>query len=157
QAEQIPLWPNGPPGFESRKDEPERAESYWVKNIHQPSLTVYLPAADKATGTAVVVCPGGGHRELVYKAEGCEPAEYLSRLGVAAFVLKYRLAREPDSPYDLKQHPREDAQRALRLIRSRAAEWKIDPARVGMLGFSAGGETWCGARPAVNDLRAPRP
>ncbi len=140
QPEQIPLWPNGAPGFEARKDEPERAESYWVKNIHQPSLTVYLPADDKATGTAVVVCPGGGHRELVYKAEGCEPAEYLSRLGVAAFVLKYRLAREPNSSYDLKQHPLQDAQRALRLVRSRAAEWKIDPARVGMLGFSAGGE-----------------
>jgi acetyl esterase/lipase len=140
QTEQIPLWPNGAPGFEARKDEPERAESYWVKNIHQPSLTVYRPAADKATGTAVVICPGGGHRELVYRAEGCEPAEYLSRLGVAAFVLKYRLAREPNSPYDLKLHPRQDAQRALRLIRSRAAEWKIDPARVGMLGFSAGGE-----------------
>lgn len=138
--QQIPLWPDGAPGFESRKDEPERAESYWVKNIHQPSLTVFLPPADKATGTAVVVCPGGGHRELVFNAEGREPAEYLNGLGVAAFVLKYRLAREPNSPYDLKQHPRQDAQRALRLVRTRAADWKIDPARVGMLGFSAGGE-----------------
>ena len=136
----IPLWPKGAPGFEERKDDPERAESYWVKNIHNPSLTVFLPPADKANGAAVIVCPGGGHRELVYNAEGREPAEYLNSLGVAAFVLKYRLAREPNSPYDLKKHPREDAQRALRLVRSRASEWQLDPNRVGLLGFSAGGE-----------------
>lgn len=137
---QIPLWPNGAPGFEARKDEPERAESYWVKNIHNPSLTVFLPPPEKANGAAIVVCPGGGFRELVFNAEGREPAEYLNSLGVAAFVLKYRLPREPDSPYDLKIHPREDGQRALRLVRSRASEWKIDPARIGILGFSAGGE-----------------
>jgi acetyl esterase/lipase len=140
EPQQIPLWSNGAPGFESRKDEPERAESYWVKNIHNPSITVFLPPADKANGAAVVVCPGGGHRELVYKAEGREPAEYLNSIGVAAFVLKYRLAREPESPYDLKKHPREDAQRAMRLVRNHASEWKIDPTRLGVLGFSAGGE-----------------
>src|SRR5438128_933760 len=79
--QQIPLWPNGAPGFEDRRDEPEKAESYWVKNIHNPSITVFLPASEKATGAAVVVCPGGGHRELVFNAEVREPAEYLNSIG----------------------------------------------------------------------------
>jgi acetyl esterase/lipase len=136
----IPLWPNGAPGFENRKDEPEQAKDYWVKNIHNPSIAVYLPPKEKATGAAVVICPGGGHRLLVYNAEGTEPAAFLNNLGVAAIVLKYRLAREENSPYSLDKHPREDAYRAMRLVRSHAKEWGIDTARVGMLGFSAGGE-----------------
>ncbi len=136
----VPLWSGGAPGFESRRDEPELAKDYWVRNINNPSLTVFLPPADKATGAAVVICPGGGHRELVYKAEGVEPAHYLNSLGVAAFVLKYRLAREQGSPYSLDKHPREDGQRAMRLVRSRASEWGIDTNRIGIMGFSAGGE-----------------
>lgn len=140
-SEQIPLWPAGAPGFESRRDEPEQAKDYWVRNIHNPSITVFAPPPDKANGTAVVVVPGGGHRELVFDAEGREPAEFLNKLGVTAFVLKHRLAREPDSPYNVEEHARQDAYRAMRLVRSRAADWNIDPNRVGMLGFSAGGET----------------
>jgi acetyl esterase/lipase len=138
--ERIPLWPDGAPGFESRHNEPEEAQDYWVRNIHNPSLTVFLPPADKATGAAVVVVPGGGHRELVFDAEGRDAAEFLNQLGVAAFVLKYRLARERDSQYQLATHVRDDAYRAMRLVRSRADQWQIDPSRVGMLGFSAGGE-----------------
>jgi len=84
--------------------------------------------------------PGGGHRELVFDAEGRDAAEFLNNLGVAAFVLKYRLAREQDSPYKIETHAREDAYRAMRLVRSRASEWHVDPDRVGILGFSAGGE-----------------
>lgn len=136
----IPLWPNGAPGFENRRNEPEQAKDYWVKNIHNPSLTVFLPPKEKATGAAVIICPGGGHRLLVYNAEGVEPAVFLNEIGVAAFVLKYRLAREENSPYSLDKHPREDAYRAIRLVRNHAKEWNIDTARVGMLGFSAGGE-----------------
>jgi acetyl esterase/lipase len=139
-AQEIPLWANGAPGFESRRNEPIEAKDYWIRNIHNPSITVYLPPKEKATGAAVVICPGGGHRELVFKAEGVEPAEYLNSLGVAAFALKYRLAREAGSPYSIEKHPREDGQRAMRLVRSRAAEWGIDPDRIGMMGFSAGGE-----------------
>jgi len=138
--EEIPLWAGGAPGFESRRDEPVEAQLWWVKNVHNPSITAYLPSAESATGTAVVICPGGGHRELVFNAEGRDPAVLLQGLGVAAFVLKYRLAREEGSPYSLETHVREDAARAMRLVRSRAAEWGIDPHRVGMLGFSAGGE-----------------
>jgi acetyl esterase/lipase len=140
EPQQIPLWPNGAPGFEARRDEPEQARDYWVRNIHNPSITAYLPPEDRATGAAVIVVPGGGHRELVFDAEGRDAAEYLNELGVAAFVLKYRLARERGSRYQLATHVRQDAYRALRLVRSRAKEWHLDPNRVGMLGFSAGGE-----------------
>src|SRR3954453_21304292 len=81
----IPLWAKGAPGFENRRTEPEQAKDYWVKNIHNPSLTVFLPPKEKATGAAVIICPGGGHRELVFNAEGVEPAIFLNNLGVAAF------------------------------------------------------------------------
>jgi acetyl esterase/lipase len=140
QAQQvIPLWENGAPGFESRRDEPEQHKDWWYKNIHNPSLTVFRPPGDKATGTAVIVAAGGGHRELVFNPEGVEPAQYLARLGVTAFALKYRLFREPGSPYTFK-HTAEDIQRAMRTVRSRAAEWNLDPDRIGVMGWSAGGE-----------------
>ncbi len=136
----IPLWPNGAPGFEARKDEPEEAKDYWVKNIHNPSITCFLPPKEKATGAAVVVCPGGGHRLLVFNPEGTDAAEYLNNIGVAVFALKYRLGREENSPYDIETHALQDGQRAMRLVRNRAEEWGLDPTRIGMLGFSAGGE-----------------
>ncbi|HWZ16867.1 MAG TPA: alpha/beta hydrolase [Mucilaginibacter sp.] len=136
----IPLWQKGAPGFENRRNEPEQAKSYWVKNIHNPSLTVFLPPKDKANGAAVVICPGGGHRLLVFNAEGIDPAKFLNNLGVAVFVLKYRLGRDTLSPYKVEVHARQDGFRAMRLVRSRAAEFGIDPNRIGMMGFSAGGE-----------------
>ena len=139
-VQEIPLWPGGAPGFQSRRNEPQLAKDYWVRNIHNPTLTVYLPPKEKATGAAVVICPGGGHRMLVFNAEGDEPAHYLASIGVAAFALKYRLGREEGSPYSIEKHAREDGQRAMRFVRSRAKEWNIDPARIGMMGFSAGGE-----------------
>jgi len=136
----IPLWDKGAPGFENRRDEPEVAKDYWVKNIHNPSITVFPAPKEKANGTAVLIVPGGGHRELVFNAEGVEPAKFLNDLGVTCFVLKHRLARETNSPYSLQIHPKQDAQRAMRVIRSRAAEWNLDTNRIGALGFSAGGE-----------------
>lgn len=139
-ARQIPLWPKGAPGFESKKGEPEQAKDYWVKNIHNPSITVYLPPKDKANGAAVLIFPGGGHRLLVFNAEGRDPARFLNNLGVAAFILKYRLFREDSNLYSLEKEVRQDAYRAMRVIRSRAAEWNIDTARLGIMGFSAGGE-----------------
>lgn len=140
QPQVIPLWEAGAPGFEARRNEPEQAKDYWVKNIHNPSLTVFPAPKEKANGAAILIVPGGGHRELVFNAEGVEPARFLNELGVTCFVLKHRLARETNSPYSLQIHPRQDAQRAMRLIRSRAADWNLDTNRVGALGFSAGGE-----------------
>lgn len=136
----IPLWEGGAPGFEDRKDEPEEAESYWVKNVHNPTLTAFLPEKDKATGAAVVIAPGGGHRLLVFNAEGVEAAKYLQSIGVAAFALKYRLGREEGSPYEIDVHGKQDGLRAIELVRERADEFGIDPQRVGVMGFSAGGE-----------------
>ena len=138
--EVIALWQEGPPGFESRKNEAEQAKDWWVRNVHNPSITVFLPPADKTNGTAVLICPGGGHRNLVYHAEGTEAATYFNKLGVTAFVLKYRLAREENSPYSLEVHTPQDVNRAMRLIRSKAGVWRIDPEKIGVMGFSAGGE-----------------
>jgi acetyl esterase/lipase len=135
----IHLWANGAPGYESRRNEPEEAKDYWVKNVQNPSVTVYLPPKEKANGAAVVICPGGGHRLLVYNAEGRDPAVFLNSLGVTCFVLKYRLFREEKSPYSMET-VRQDAYRAMRLVRSLAGEYAIDTARIGILGFSAGGE-----------------
>lgn len=136
----IPLWKNGAPGFENKKGEPEEAKDYWVKNINNPSLTIFFPPKEIANGTAVLICPGGGFRLLVFKAEGIDPAKYLNKLGITAIILKYRLPREEHSSYSLEKQPAEDAFRAMRLVRSHAQEWKIDTNRLGMLGFSAGGE-----------------
>jgi len=143
----IPLWPSGAPGSEG-KTEPEvvveqaknGGHDRRVSRIHNPSLTVYLPPREKATGAAVVICPGGGHRVLAIDHEGHEVARWLNSIGVAGFVLKYRLARTEGAGYKVEVHALQDAQRAIRLVRSRAGEWGIDPKRVGMMGFSAGGE-----------------
>lgn len=135
----IPLWKNGAPGFEKRRNEAEKGTLY-ISNVNNPSITVYLPPKEKATGAAVVVCPGGGHRILVINSEGAEPARFLNSIGVAAIVLKYRLARDTNSPYKLGIHARQDANRAMRLVRSNAEKWGIDPNRIGIMGFSAGGE-----------------
>jgi acetyl esterase/lipase len=143
----IPLWQKGAPGFETRKDEKEVRDrvnketgEYRLTNVHNPYVTVFLPPAEKATGTAVVVVPGGGHRELWPKHEGENVAEWLRDHGIAGIVLRYRLARETGSPYKIAEHALQDGQRALRLVRSKAKEWNVKPDRVGMMGFSAGGE-----------------
>ena len=135
----VPLWQNGAPGFETRRNEPEVSKDWWVKNIHNPSLMVYLPDKEKANGAAVVVCPGGGHSQLVINPEGRDPALFLTSIGATAIVLRYRLIREENSPYSM-DNVKQDAYRAMRLVRSRAKEWNIDTSRIGMLGFSAGGE-----------------
>ncbi len=140
ETQVIHLWQKGAPGFEDRRDEPELAKDYSVKNIHNPSITVFPAPKEKANGTAVMIVPGGGHRELGFIPEGVEPAKFFNELGVTCFVLKHRLPRETNSPYSLQIHPRQDAQRAMRTIRSRATEWNIDTNRIGVCGFSAGGE-----------------
>ena len=135
----IPLWKNGAPGFENKKDEPEQAKDWWVRNINNPSITVFLPPKEIATGASVVVCPGGGFMNIVYDAEGKDAAKYLNSIGVTAFVLKYRLFRMENSPYK-QEHPLQDIFRAMKLVKSRAKEFNIDTTRLGVMGFSAGGE-----------------
>jgi acetyl esterase/lipase len=140
----VLLWPNGAPGSEGKTgDEVVRLNEngeHIVSTIHRPSITPYLPAKDAASGAAVIVAPGGGHRELWIDHEGYNVAQWLSQHGVAAFVLKYRLARENGSAYTIEGSALADMQRAVRLVRARAAEWDIDPLRIGVMGFSAGGE-----------------
>ena len=149
RGEEIRLWPNGAPGSEGvtapEVSMPPTSAKYpgWPSRFtvtHYPSIYVFLPPADKATGAAMIVAPGGGHTQLVIEKEGWEIADWLNANGIAAFVLKYRLARAPGSTYTLPEHVYADAARAMRLVRSRAREWKIDPARIGFAGFSAGGE-----------------
>src|SRR5262249_28152728 len=122
QPKVEPLWPKGAPGAVGQED------------ADKPSLTIHLPPADKANGAAVVVCPGGGYGNLAVDKEGHVPAKGLSSLGVTAFVRRYRLGPRYRHPA-----PLQDAQRALRTVRARAKEWKVDQQRVGIWGFSAGG------------------
>ena len=163
----VPLWPNGAPGFEARKDEPEKVTPNGsnVTNIHYPTLTVYLPPKEKATGCAVIVCPGGGHRNLSIKNEGYQVVEWLADHGIAAFLLKNRLGLDEANPKDTPQPYKwdvegvADGQRALRLVRSRAQEWGVNPAAVGIIGFSAGGEivAQCAIRAEPGKADAPDP
>ena len=143
-AEPVVLWPDGAPGSE-RKTTPEvvttgKNGELQITNIHQPSIIPYFPAKLDAPAAAVIVAPGGGHRLLCTTHEGSNVAEWLAARGIAAFVLKYRLAEEPGSTYTVDGHAVADMHRAIRLIRSRAEEWNINPAAVGVMGFSAGGE-----------------
>ena len=135
----IPLWKNGAPGFEKLKNEPEQAKDWWVRNINNPSLTVFPAPKETANGTGVIVCPGGGFLNIVYNAEGRDAAKYLNSLGITAFVLKYRLFRMENSPYK-QEHPTQDIFRAVRLVKSLANEFNIDTSKLGVMGFSAGGE-----------------
>jgi len=139
---EIPLWSGDAPGSEGRTA-PEMvrvtaAGEHVVSGVHRPSITPWLPV--KGDGSAVLVIPGGGHRELWMDHEGHHAARWLAARGTAAFVLKYRLARDTNSPYRIQEHALSDARRAVRMIRARAQEWGIDPGQVGALGFSAGGE-----------------
>jgi len=128
----IPLWPEGVPGAKAIGDErPETGGR--IANVSEPTLTVYGPATDRPNGTAVIIAPGGGYGMLSTEREGVQFTNWLSTLGVTSFVLKYRL-KEFGHPA-----PLQDVLRAVRLVRSHAAEFKVNPARVGVMGSSAGG------------------
>jgi acetyl esterase/lipase len=111
-----------------------------VTNVTKPTITIYRPAKDKDSGTAVLICPGGGYWNLYWQLEGEEVAAWLNSLGVTGIILKYRVPRRPDEPKgEPARRPLQDAQRAVSLVRSKAKDWGIDPKRIGMVGFSAGG------------------
>ena len=120
--EKFLLWPDGAPGAKG------------IEEVDQPSLTVYPAPTDRATGCAIVICPGGGYQHLAVGHEGEEIGQWLNSIGVTGFVLRYRLAPKYRHP-----SPMLDVQRALRTVRARAVEWKINAAKIGVLGFSAGG------------------
>ena len=111
-----------------------------IRNVTKPTLTVYRPAREKNTGTAMIICPGGGYWDLYWELEGEEVAAWLNAQGMTGIILKYRCPRRPgEIEREPPLGPQLDAQRAVRLVRSRAAEWGIDPKRIGIVGFSAGG------------------
>ena len=144
----LKLWPGKAPG--EKIDLPEEADTtkptdglvagkrvVRLGNVSQPTLTIYRPKGRRNTGAAVLVCPGGGYHILAMDLEGTEVCEWLNSIGVNAALLKYRVPRRAD--LDKSLPPLQDAQRAMSLLRQRASEWGIDPARIGVLGFSAGG------------------
>ena len=133
----VVLWPNGAPGSEARRNEEEQIKGETVLNIHNPSMVVFLPSKAINTGVGLILAPGGGHTSLWIMHEGFNPAQVLADKGIAVFVLKNRLQ---SSGYKFDVEGLADMQRAIRTVRSRAAEWGIDPAKIGASGFSAGGE-----------------
>jgi len=146
RGQEIRLWSNGAPGSEN-ETAPEVFEAGSNPNlpkrftvVHYPSIYAFPAAKENANGAAVVIAPGGGHSQLVIDKEGWDIADWLNKNGISAFVLKYRLARAPGSHYTVDRDALADATRAMRTVRSRAKEWNVDPARIGFMGFSAGGE-----------------
>jgi acetyl esterase/lipase len=129
----LKVWPNGAPDNNGMTLPEETFEGKRVRNVSEAEIYVYLPKIGVNTGAAVVICPGGGYMIEAMDHEGYDLAEWLAEQGVAGIVLKYRL------PYGHSEIPLEDAQRALRLVRQKASEWGINPAKVGIAGSSAGG------------------
>ncbi|MEK7830375.1 MAG: alpha/beta hydrolase, partial [Acidobacteriota bacterium] len=159
----VYLWPSGHPTLQGANEKEvttppnpqpgQRIAS--IVNVHNPSIEVHLApatkATGKATGAALVVAPGGGHRQLVWGSEGTDLLEWLHAMGVHVFILKYRLAFTPNYKYTVEGEALQDTQRAIRIVRQRAREWGVNPSRVGVLGFSAGG-----ALGALADIRFDR-
>lgn len=144
----VDVWPGRPAGDESATigDEkwldPRPGDKWqkWVTNVTRPTLTIYRPAPDKDNGAAALICPGGGYHALMWDLEGEDVAAWLNSLGLTGMILKYRCPRRPGDVTGVPAPgPLKDAQRAVSLVRSRATEWHIDPQRIGMIGFSAGG------------------
>ncbi|MHB1424037.1 MAG: alpha/beta hydrolase [Gemmataceae bacterium] len=141
--EVLNVWSDKPPGETKPIDAEKMEDSKGVKRIthvSKPTLTIFRPVKDKDTGAAVIICPGGGYHILAWDLEGTEVAAWLNSIGVTGIVLKYRVPRRPGQPQNKQPiGALQDAQRALSMVRSKAKEWKIDPKRIGILGFSAGG------------------
>src|SRR5712691_8185665 len=150
----LDLWPGKPPdeigkiGAEyvrmatklDRKQVEVTESTRMITNVTKPTITIYRPAKDKDTGAAMLICPGGGYWNLYWELEGEEVAAWLNSQGITGVILKYRVPRRPDDTKgEPARRPLQDAQRAVSLVRARAKEWGIDPARIGMVGFSAGG------------------
>jgi acetyl esterase/lipase len=136
----VPLWDGNPPNYRETGEtiKWDTSDIVRVSNVQKPDLAVFLPSKKNATGEAVIICPGGGYHILAYDWEGIDIARWLNSKGIAAFVLKYRL---PVASCNIvpRESPLMDAQRAMRIVRSRAAAWNVAPGKIGIMGFSAGG------------------
>ncbi len=134
----IPLYDGKIPNSIQTENKEAENSNHFIAHVSQPTLTVFAPPAGTSDGTSVIVCPGGGYSMVNFKLEGYDIAEKLTALGITAFVLKYRL---PDDAImvDKSIGPLQDAQKAIMIVRSRAKEWNIDTAKIGIMGFSAGG------------------
>jgi acetyl esterase/lipase len=136
----LSLWPEGIPNYKATGSEEkwDTSDIIAVTNVQNPEIAVYLPAERQSTGEAVIICPGGGYWALAYNWEGIDIAKWLNSKGIAGIILKYRL---PTSEGQIIPHesPLMDAKQAMRLVRYHAPEWNIDPERIGIMGFSAGG------------------
>ena len=142
QEKSLPLYPNGVPNSKKTPatyvEKTNIAENYWVTDVSQPTITPYFPEKGKANGTAILIFPGGGYGGLASKHEGSDVALEFNKIGVIAFVVKYRLPSD-SIMVDKTVGPLQDAQRAIQMVREHAAEWGIDPHKIGIIGFSAGG------------------
>lgn len=135
----LPLYEGDIPGaIPANNGERYDSSNGVVSNVSQPTLSIYLPSKEKANGAAVVICPGGGYAVLVMQNEGHVIAQYLASQGIAAFVLKYRLPNDKIMG-DKSTGPLQDAQQAVHVVRQHSQQWNVDPGRVGIMGFSAGG------------------
>lgn len=140
QNQILPLWEGDPPNYKETGEVTiwDTSDIVRVRNVQKPDIAVFLPSKKNSTGKAVIICPGGGYGILAYDWEGSDIAHWLNSNGIAAFVLKYRL---PGSKSNIEPHksPLIDAQRAMRLVRAHAEKWNINPSKIGIMGFSAGG------------------
>ena len=135
----APLYGDAPiPNSRPGPDEETSADGSWIKNVSRPALQVWLPAKTKATGAGIVIFPGGGYAGLTFDFEGTQQAKFFVDHGIAAFVVKYRIPSDA-TMIDKSIGPLEDAQQAMRVVRGHAAQWSLDPRRIGVIGFSAGG------------------
>lgn len=150
----VDLWPKGAPEEDGkigeeyvrmspvldRRQVEVTVSTRMITNVTKPTISIYRPAKEKETGTAMLICPGGGYWNLFWELEGEEVAAWLNEHGITGIILKYRVPRRPDEPKGVPaRRPLQDAQRAVSLVRSRAKEWGINPDRIGLIGFSAGG------------------
>jgi acetyl esterase/lipase len=142
QQKPISMYPNGVPNSKKTPatyiEKTDVAENYWITDVSEPAIIPYFPEKGKANGTAILIFPGGGYGGLASKHEGSDVALEFNKIGVTAFVVKYRLPSD-SIMVDKTIGPLQDAQRAIQLVRERAAEWAIDPHKIGIIGFSAGG------------------
>jgi acetyl esterase/lipase len=139
KVESFPLYGDAKiPNSKSGPDEESTTDGSWIRKVSRPVVQVYRPARSKATGASVVVIPGGGYAGLTFDFEGTQQARYFIDHGIAAFVVKYRIPSD-ETMVEKSIGPLQDAQQAMRFARQHAAEWNLDPKRIGVIGFSAGG------------------